>query len=150
MILNTVSAVISFANKLEADSATFYEELSCKYNKYEDTFSYFAEENVENLTQIKRAYYELISDAIEGCFTFNISPKKYIFLADLTENTSYADALNKAVEIEEKVIQFYYDTVKQAESLIAGMQTIFMIVAKKRGKRISKLKALLQEGEIGN
>ncbi|GFP18725.1 hypothetical protein HKBW3S03_00230 [Candidatus Hakubella thermalkaliphila] len=102
MKINTASAAISFAKKLEEDSAKFYEDLSRKYIKDVDVLLSFAKENRKNIVQVERAYYEVITDAIEACFAFNINPDDYAFKTELAEGASYSDVLEKAVEMEEK------------------------------------------------
>jgi rubrerythrin len=145
MELNTASAAISFAKKLENESAKFYEDLA-KRTKDEDVFLSFAKENRKNVVQIERAYYEVITDAIEGCFAFKISPDEYTFKTELAENASSSDALDKAIEIEEKMIKFYSDAAEQSESLMADIPRAFTLIARKREGRESKLRFLGEEG----
>ena len=145
MMLHTCSEVISFARQLENESASFYENLSQKYAKDEDLFLSFAKENKKNIVQIERSYYGVISDAIEGCFAFDTNPVEYTFETELVENAGYSDALNRAVEIEEKIIKFYSDAAEQSKSLMADVPRSFILVAKKRSNRISKLRSLIGE-----
>jgi len=143
MALNTASATISFAKKLEEDSAKFYKDLSQKYTKDGDVFLSFVKENGKNVVQIERAYYGVITDAIEGCFAFNINPDEYTFKTELAEDASYPDALDKAVQMEEKMIKFYSDAAEQSESYMADVPRTFRIIAKKRNDRGPKLRSLL-------
>ena len=143
MELNTASATISFTKKLEEDSAKFYEDLSQRYAKDKDVLLSFAKENGKNIVQVERAYYGVITDAIEGCFAFKINPDEYTFKTELAEGASYSDALEKAVEMEEKIIKFYTDAAEQSKSLMADVPRAFMIVAKKRENRGAMLKSLL-------
>ena len=145
MMLHTCSEVISFARQLENESASFYENLSQKYAKDEDVFLSFAKENKKNIVQIERSYYGVISDAIEGCFAFETNPAEYTFETELAENAGYSDALSRAVEIEEKIIKFYSDAAEQSKSLMADVPRSFILVAKKRSNRISKLRSLIGE-----
>lgn len=142
MKLQTTSAVISFAKQLEDESAKFYEELSQKYAEGKEGFLSFAKENRKNIVQTERTYFGVISDAIEGCFAFDVDPDKYTVEMVLDKNASYSDALGKAIEIEEKIGQFYSDAAEQSKSLMADIPRIFVRIAKKRGERIAKLKAL--------
>ena len=146
MKLNTAAEVISFAKKLEEDSAKFYEDLSRRYAKDEDVWLSFAKENKKNIVQVERAYYGVISDAIEGCFAFNVNPDDYAFKTELAEGASYAEALEKAMEIEEKVINFYSAAAEQSKSYMADVPRAFMMVAKKRDNRRAKLRSLLGKG----
>ncbi len=147
MNLNTCSEVISLAKKFENESAKFYADLSRRYAKDVDVLLSYVRENGKNIVQVERAYYEVISDAIEGCFAFNLDPDEYTFRTELTEKASYADALGKAIEIEEKIIKFYSDAAEQSKSLMADVPRAFMIIVKKRSKRGPKLKSLLGEGD---
>ena len=147
MEINTCSAAISFARKIEEDSAKFYEDWSQRYAQDADVLLSFARENKKYIVQVERTYYEVITDALEGCFAFNIDPEKYVLDIELAENVAYSDVLNKAVMMEEKIIAFYTDAAEQSQSLMADIPRAFTIVAKKRGDRILKLKLLLHKGE---
>ncbi len=72
MKLHTTSEVISFTKKLENESAKFYEDVCHKYAQDEGIFLSFAKENGKNVLQIERTYYGVITDAIEGCFAFDV------------------------------------------------------------------------------
>ena len=142
MRLNTCSEVISFAKELESESAKFYEELSHRYPRDADVFLSTVKENRKNVVAIERAYYGVISDALEGCFAFSVNPDEYKFSTQLAGKASYSDALDMALEIETKVIKFYSDAAAQSRSLMADVPRAFATVAKKRNNRISKLRAL--------
>ncbi len=145
MELNTASEVISFAKKLEEDGARLYEDLALRYIKDRETWLSFAKENRRNIVQIERAYYGVITDAIEVCFAFKINPDGYTFKIKRAGNVSYSSVLNEAVEMEEKIIEFYSDATEQSKSLLADIPRIFTMVAKKRGKRRAELESLLHE-----
>ncbi len=143
MKLQTASAVISFAKSLEDESAKFYEDLSQRYAEDKDVFLSFAKENRKNVVQIDRAYYGVITDAIESCFAFDIEPDAYTVETALAEDVSYSDALDKAIELEEKIVKFYSDAAEQSKSLMADVPRAFMLIAGKRAKRGSQLRSLL-------
>jgi len=145
MGLNTASEVISFAKKLEEENAKLYEDLAQRYMKGREILLSFAKENRKNIVQIERTYYEVITDAIEGCFAFNLNPDEYTFGTELTEKASYSDALCKAIGMEEKIVKFYSDAAEQSKSLMADVPRAFTIIAKKRGERKSKLEELLRK-----
>jgi len=144
MILHTASEGISFARKLENDSAEFYEELAQRYTEDAETFLSFAKDNRKNITQIERVYYGAITDAIEGCFAFNIDPDGYPLKTAIQDGASYADVLGQALETEEKIVKFYSDAAEQSKSLMADVPRAFMLVARKRKSRIEKLGSLLK------
>jgi hypothetical protein len=144
--LHTCSQVISLTKEFESESAKFYEELSRRYPTDADILLSFVSENGKNIVQIERAYYGVISDAIEGCFAFNIDPDDYAFKTELPEKASYSDALGKAIEMEEKIIKFYSDAAEQSKSLMADVPRAFKIVVKKRSNRRPQLESLLGKG----
>ena len=141
-MLHTASEVISLAKKLENESAKFYEGLSRRYPKDEAVLLSFVKENGKNVIQIERAYYGVITDAIESCFAFSINPDDYTFKTELTEGASYSAALDKAIELEEKIGEFYTVAAEQSKSLMADVPRAFMMVVKKRGNRVARLRSL--------
>jgi len=143
--LNTCSSAISLAKELENGSAKFYESLSQRYVQDANLFLSFANENKKNITQVERAYYGVITDAIEGCFAFDLDPNEYKFTTELPDRVSYFDAVKKGIEIEEKVIKFYSDAATQSEGLMADVTRAFKLVVKKRDGRRAKLGSLLSE-----
>jgi rubrerythrin len=145
MVIHTCSGVMSLAKELENDSAKFYENLSQRFGSDKDLFLSFAKENGEYVVQIERAYYGVITDAIEGCFAFNIDPETYRFRTELQEKTSLSEAFARALEIEEKMVKFYSDAAEQSKSLMADVPIAFRMVAKKRSRRQSKLGSLISK-----
>ena len=144
-MLQTTSEVLSLGRKLEGDSATFYEELSKRYAKDKDVFLSFARENGKNVAQVDRAYYGVITDAIEGCFAFKIDPDNYVLNTELPEKASYPEALKRAIEVEEKMIEFYSVAAQQSKSLMADVPRAMAIIARKRDSRKEALKSLLSK-----
>jgi len=145
MIINTCSGAMSFAKQLETESAKFYQNLSERYTEKENLFLTFVKENREYIIQIERAYYGVITDAIEGCFAFQINPEEYVFKAELPDKASYSEAVDRAIEIEEKIIKFYSDAAEQSKSLMADVPRAFKMIVKKRSKRQATLNSLLDE-----
>jgi len=143
MIINTCSGAMSLAKELENESAKFYQNLSERFTQDKDLFLSFAKQNGEYITQIERAYYGVITDAIEGCFAFNLNPDEYALKTNLEENESYSDIVERTIEIEERIIKFYSDGAEQSKSLMADVPRAFKMVAKKRNHRPSTLRSLL-------
>jgi len=142
MKLHTASETISFVKELEEKSARFYEDMSQRYSKDEDIFLSLAKENRKYAAQIQRTYYSVITDAIEGGYAFDLESDEYILDTELPEKASYSDALERAVEIEERIVKFYTVAAQQSMSLMADVPRSFKIVARKRNNRISRLKSL--------
>jgi hypothetical protein len=143
MILHTASEGITFSKKLENDSAGFYENLARLDTGNAETYLAFAKENKKYITQVERAYYGVITDAIEGCFAFNLDPDNYALETDIKDGGG-GDAVIQAVAIEKTVIKFYTDAAEQSRSLMADVPRAFTIIARKRGERLDKLEALLK------
>ncbi|MFP3912446.1 MAG: hypothetical protein ACLFUT_10245 [Desulfobacteraceae bacterium] len=142
MNLRTASETLSFIRELEEKAATFYEELAKRFPEHEADFLAFAKESHKFNKQIQMAYQSVITDAIEGCYAFNMEGDDYTFDTDLPEGASLADAANKALAIEEKILNCYNVGAEQSSSLLADVPRNFRMVVKKRNKRLEKLKSL--------
>jgi len=143
MKLCTASETLSFIRELEEKAAGFYEDLARRFPENGEDFLSFAKENRKYNKQIQMAYQSVITDAIEGCYAFDLEPDNYIFETDLPDNASLADVANKALAIEEKIIACYEDGAEQSMSLLADIPRNFMIVVRKRNSRLEQLKALI-------
>ena len=144
MKLNTTSAVISLGKELENESSKLYTELAKKYTRDEEFFSKAIKENKKFVADVERAYYEVITDAIEGCYAFNMESDTYKVDADSVMQTSDSDKLAVAVEeFENRIIKFYLDAAEHSGSLMADVPRAFTLVAKKREKRLEQMKSLL-------
>jgi len=140
MKLNTTSAVISFSKELEETSIKYYENLIQKYPQDKETFLSFIKENKKNVVSVQRVYQEVISDALEGCFSFeDLDTNNYKFNSDLSIKTNYREALKNAIEVEEKIQKYYLDSAEMSKSLMADIPRVFERIAKKRDKRIMQL-----------
>ena len=143
MKLNTASAVISFAKELEENSIKYYENLIQKYAQDKETFLAFIKENKKNIVSVQRVYQEGITDAIEGCFSFEgLDTDNYIFNSELPLHINYTESLKKAREIEEKIQKYYLDAAEVSKSLMADIPRIFERIAEKRDKRKIELESL--------
>ena len=143
MELFTTSAAISFAKELEDKSMDFYANLAEQYPELNEIALSFISENKKNKTIIDRAYYSVISDALEGCFSFEgIDTEDFVVGAELAGDSSSADALNRAIGIEEKIMAFYAMAAEKSRSLMADVPRAFEKTAKNRAERIQKLKSL--------
>ena len=145
MQLNTSASVISFARQLEADSAAFYEKMAERYPEAKETFLTFSKENKNYETMVQRAYYGVITDAIEGCFAFGVETDRYTFEKEPAKGLDYAGALKRAIDMEQKLMSFYTDAAEQSRAFMADVPRTFLIVAKKRKNREDRLRAYLKE-----
>ncbi len=147
MGINTCSGAISLSRELENESAKFYQELSKRFEKDKDLFLAFAKENAKYVTQIERAYYGVITDAIEGCFAFDLNPDDYKIKAAPSKGASDSSVLKEALAMEEKILKFYGVAAEQSKHLMADVPRSFTLVAKKRTERMHKLKVLLDQAK---
>ncbi len=147
MGISTCSGAISLSRELENESAKFYQELSKRFEKDKDLLLAFAKENTKYVTQIERAYYGVITDAIEGCFAFDLNPEDYQVRGAPSKDASYSDALKEALANEEKILKFYGIAAEQSKHLMADVPRSFTLVAKKRNERLPKLKELLEKAK---
>ena len=143
MNLRTASETLSFIRELEEKAAGFYEDLSGRFPENKEDFLSFAKENRRYNKQIQMAYQSVISDAIEGCYAFDLEAENYIFETDLPDSATLADAATKALAIEDKILECYTVGADQSGSLLADVPRNFKIVKKKRNKRLERLEALV-------
>jgi rubrerythrin len=142
----TTAAIISFCEELEDASSAFYEALAGKWTEGRATFLAFASDGAKNKAQVIRTYQETISDALEASYSFEgLNLGDYAVDATQYPSASYPDALREAIALEEKACTFYLDVAERSESLLATIPRAFKRVAKKRNKRVPKLKDLLAQ-----
>lgn len=139
----TAAAVISFAEKLEDDSATFYLGLAERFA--EKRFQGFASDSRKNKVQIVRTYQETVTDALETGFAFKgLDLEAFAANTELEAGITYQQALEQAVALEERAIQFHLDIAERGRSLLATIPGAFKRVAKKRARRKAELESLLR------
>ena len=145
--INTCSEAISLARELEKSSAGFYKILAGRHPDNRDLFLSFADENEKYIKDIERAYYGVISDALEGCFAFSINPGDYSLETGMVENATFKEAVQRAMKMEEKIIEYYNVAAEQSKSLMADVPRAFKLVVKKRLKRQSTLSTVTSTAE---
>lgn len=150
-MLNTASGVLGFAKKLEDKIVRFYEDTAHneKYSAAKETFLAFITESKKNTAMIERVYREIITDAIEACYSFpTLNSGDYLIEIELAENMSYLDVLKIAMEFEEKSRRFYLDSAESSRSLLADISVAFKKVGQKKDDRLLKLKSLYEASRI--
>jgi len=145
MLVNTCSGAISLSKEIENESTKFYQEMAKKYETEKELFITFIKENGKFIMQIERAYYGVITDALEGCFAFNLNPEDYTFKTNLPKDFGYSKAIAEALDMENKIINFYQTAAEQSKHLMADVPRSFILVVKKRSERIFKLETLLDK-----
>jgi len=143
MELNTVSAVLGFAKKLEDDATKVYAQFAEKYLDKKDFFLALAKEGEKNKTFFSRVYQEIITDAFEACFSCKgIFPEDYETKIEIKKTANLAEDLNMVIEMEEKAVKFYTNAAEQLKSLLKDISRAFEKTAKIRKDRGLKLKSL--------
>ena len=146
MKLNTMAAVMSFVSKIENESAQFYEDYARRYQKMGDIFSSFIKENKRFEKGIKQTYFGVITDTIEACYSFEgLDTDDYEFVINSDPSTTLADALQMALEMEDKIEKFYLKVAELSNSLMADIPIACKRVAKKRQDRKCALQSLLEK-----
>ncbi|WP_455367492.1 hypothetical protein [[Eubacterium] cellulosolvens] len=145
MKLNTCSAVLRFTTTLEEETAKFYDLLAQKYPQAKETFELFSRENKKFKLIVERAYYGVISDALEACFSFKegLDTDQYSLKTD--QDISFHDVLQVAIDNESKIQKAYIDAAGLSEALMADVPRSFRLVARKREDRITKIKSLMKK-----
>jgi rubrerythrin len=142
----TTAAIISFCEELEDASSTFYETLAGAWPGGRAAFLAFASDGAKNKAQVIRTYQETISDALEASYSFEgLNLEDYAVEPTLDPSVGYPETLRAAIALEEKACEFYLDVAERSESLLATIPRAFKRVAKKRNKRLVKLKDLLAQ-----
>lgn len=142
MKLCTASETLSFIREMEEQQAKFYEGLAGRFPEKTEFFEGLAKENRKFNKQIQMAYQSVITDAIEGCYAFDIEADDFQLNTDLADGASLAQAAAKALETEKVVVDCYQTGADQSASLLADVPRNFKIVIKKRGKRLDELKSM--------
>lgn len=139
MKIQTASAGLSLGRELEEQSARFYEDLAARFPESKEAFLTYARENRKNNAQIEQAYFGMISDALEGCYAFNMDSDAYALKTELDSGASQAQALAAAREVEKVIIKFYNDAAEQSKGLMAELPRLFSLVSRKKTERLAKL-----------
>ena len=145
MELNTVSAMMGFAKKLEDDATRAYAQFAEKYPDTRDIFLAFAKEGEKNKTQFSRVYQEIITDQfVEACFSYEgIFPEDYETNIEITKTANLSKDLSSAIEMENKAVKFYRIAAEQLKTLLKDISRVFEKIAKIREDRESRLKSAI-------
>jgi hypothetical protein len=149
MRISTASETISLANDLENQTASTYRTLASGFGNECPCFESFAAENVKTVAQVGRAYFGMITDAIEGCFAFDLDPDDYPVEVSASNIDTLGDALKMAIRLEETIGAFYRDASEQGKATMADIARTFATVARKRDERVKRLRLLLGSEHLG-
>ena len=143
MELNTAASVISYVSKIEQDSAKLYEKWAEKHEEIREAFSSFVKENKKNESNVKRAYYSVISDALETGFAFK-GLRVDVVMPLVEDDASLSETLRASIDLENCIQEFYLKAAKLSRSLLADVPRAMERVAQVRNQRKEKLQSLLK------
>jgi len=136
MTLHTASEIISFIRLRENDIAEFYEKL-CRFGKNCEELRRFARESRRDVVLVQQAYNNVISDALESGFAFDI--EAHDFEPALPTDVSFPEAIKGALETETTITRLYSVAAEQSWSLLGDVARAMRTIAHKRQARIAKL-----------
>ncbi|NLG50746.1 MAG: hypothetical protein GX552_11595 [Chloroflexi bacterium] len=139
----TAAVVIGFTERLESDSARFYEGLAERFPEQRRVFEGYVKEAKSNSTNILRTYQETVTDALETNYSFEgMALPDYEPLVALAPDATLSQAAAQAVQLEELAVAFYQDVAERSKSLLATIPGAFKRVARKRGARVATLQKM--------
>ncbi|MFH1491281.1 MAG: hypothetical protein ABII06_20425 [Pseudomonadota bacterium] len=140
--LNTAASVISYVSRIEQESSAFYEKWAAESEGFREAFLSFAGENKKHEKNIKRAYYSVVSDALETNFCFG-GLRADVMLPAAPQDASSAEVLKASLDLEKSVQAFYLEAAESSRALLADVSRAMGRVAKMRKARVEKLQTLL-------
>ena len=144
MELTTAASVISYISRIEQESAVFYEQCALIHEPLKEVFLLFMKENKKNEANIKRAYYSVVSDALETNFCFK-GLIGNVTMPSLGNDASLMMVLEVSMVLENSIQQFYLKAVELSKSLLADVPRTMERVAKLREARVARLRSILEE-----
>lgn len=141
MELNTSAAVIAFISRIEEDSARLYEQWADRDESLKSVFLDFAKDNRKHEKNIKRAYYSVVTDALETNFCFKGLSSDFA-VPEAGEAATGADMVRTGLKLEQDIKDFYARAADMSRSLLADVPRAMDRVVKAREARLAKLAAL--------
>ena len=139
----TAAAIISFCERLQDDSARFYEELARRFPEHRRAFEGYAQRCERDKTQIQRTYQETVTDALETGYSFEgLNLQEHVVDLSLAPDADLNAAIDVAVALEKRAIAFYEDVARRSQSLLATIPRAFERVAQRRSERLKELEAM--------
>jgi len=140
----TASAVVTFAVQLEVACAEFYEDIARTCETEQDVFMELAQENLRNGKLLKRAYYEVVSDALETGFCFEgLELSEHTVDCRQPEGLSRSEIITLALACEDKAERLCQIAAERSESLLGDVPRVFAKLARQREDRKTMLSKLL-------
>jgi rubrerythrin len=141
MECTTAASVITYVSKIELDSAKLYEQWGKLHEKLRDFFEAFAKGNRKHEQRVKRAYYSVVSDALETGFCFKDLTAD-IVMPEFSKGASVSEVLNLAVRLEKEIQNFYVKAANSSRALLPDVPRQMDKVSQERNKRVEQLQAM--------
>lgn len=148
MECTTAASVITYVSKVELDSATLYEQWGKLHEKLRGSFEAFAKANRKNEQRVKRAYYSVVSDALETGFCFK-DLKADIVIPEFNNGASVSEVLKLAVRLEKEIQDFYVKAANSSRALLPDVPRQMDKVSQERAKRVEQLQAMVASNPGG-
>jgi hypothetical protein len=143
MELNTAASVISYASKIEQESTAFYEQWAKRYEALREVALSFVRENKKNEANIKRAYYSVVTDALETNFCFK-GLIGDVAMPLISNDASFFQVLEASLVLENSMQKFYLKAAELSKALLADVTRAMERVAKTREARVAKLRSMVE------
>ncbi|MBW1800335.1 MAG: hypothetical protein JRJ85_06350 [Deltaproteobacteria bacterium] len=143
MELTTAASVISYVSRVEQGSADFYKNWANGHEELRDAFLLFAKENKKHEKNIRRAYYSVVSDALETNFCFE-GLRADITVPRLGQDASPSEVLKAGIDLEISLLTFYSEAAQMSRALLADVPRAMERVARLRKARMDKLRSMLE------
>ena len=141
MECTTAASVITYVSKIELDSATLYEQWGKLHESLRASFEAFTKANKKNEQRVKRAYYSVVSDALETGFCFK-DLRADIVVPEFSKGASVSEVLNLAVRVEKEIRDFYVKAANSSRALLTDVSRQMDKVSQERTKRVEQLLAM--------
>jgi hypothetical protein len=141
MECTTAASVITYVSRIELDSAQLYEQWGKLHERLRDSFEAFSKTNRKNEQRVKRAYYSVVSDALETGFCFK-DIWADIVMPEFSKGARVSDVLNSAVTLEREILGFYVKAANSSRALLSDVSRQMQKISQERTKRVEQLEAM--------
>ena len=142
MELNTSSAAISFAKQLEDESSTAFSKCAEMFPSWADTLGIFIRENKRHTSEVDRAYFSVVSDALDTGFSFTGIDSDDYKIESILDSGAQSDSLRILINNEERVIAYYSAAAQASRALLTDVARSFDRVTKRHRSRLGALGGL--------
>lgn len=144
MQLRTTSETLSFIKDKEHQLIEMYILIKNRFPEFDTTglLSTSIKEIKGYIQELDRSYYSVITDALEGCFGFDLTAETYSTDADISKDHNCKECLQKVINAEKTLLALYKDAADQSASLLADVPRAMRIIYRKRTSRLEKINAL--------